>query len=128
LQRAYPWSPQPESTIVDCSNGNYGGPNPTTTSCVANGGMNNVGMAPNGDGLCGQSDMGGNAAEWVLDYYASPYMAPCVDCANLVPATAHTIRGGSIRDDVPILRSASRGPFTPGTFISSIGFRCARPP
>jgi formylglycine-generating enzyme len=85
-----------------------------------------------GDGKWGQSDLGGNAAEWVLDWYA-PYTDPCDDCANLVPESPadRVARGGDFEKTQPTLRAASRGVNVgatnpPDTRLRSIGVRCAR--
>jgi formylglycine-generating enzyme required for sulfatase activity len=126
LQRAYPWSQPPDTTNLSCSNANYAGANPPTTACVPSG-INNVGTTIDGDSFFGQSDMAGNVTEWVLDFYAG-YSDPCIDCADLAPSGSHVIRGGAFIDVAGTLRSSARGPFTPGTFISSVGVRCARTP
>jgi formylglycine-generating enzyme required for sulfatase activity len=83
--------------------------------------------SPKGDGKWGQSDLAGNVAEWVLDWYASSYARPCLDCANLTPATNRVIRGGHYYIGATFLRAAYRGTGVPPTVrLYFFGFRCAR--
>ena len=82
-QRAYPWSNPPSSLTIDCSYANYDN---GTAYCVnpPHGAVNRVGTeSPTGDGRWGQADLGGNVWEWTLDWLASPYTIPCMDCADL---------------------------------------------
>jgi formylglycine-generating enzyme required for sulfatase activity len=46
-------------------------------------------------GLWGQLDLAGNLAQWNLDWYASGYVNPCADCAQLLPSSDRVVRGGS---------------------------------
>lgn len=70
-QRVYPWSsPAGSLTPVDGSHASYW----DGTNCVGDGAAGcavtdlvAVGTKPLGDGRCGQSDLAGNVAEWVLD-------------------------------------------------------------
>jgi formylglycine-generating enzyme required for sulfatase activity len=129
LQRAYAWSSPAGDTTIDCTEANFGGPNWPTTACVG-AGTNNVGAAsPAGDGAWGQSDLGGNAWEWMLDWYASPYPSPCSDCASLVTGSNRVSRGGGFNFDASLLRAAYRhGGDTPVYRYFDLGVRCARTP
>jgi sulfatase modifying factor 1 len=129
-QRAYPWSNPAGSTTIDCTYANYD-INLGTMYCVngSNGATNRVGSeSPKGDGRYGQSDLGGNLLQFVLDYYASPYPTMnCDNCANLTPASWVVIRGGSWGDGPTGQRSAGRYQFNPTNRTDGVGLRCARP-
>jgi sulfatase modifying factor 1 len=128
-QRVYPWSNPPSSTLLDCSYANY-------TGCVspigmAFGGQVAVGTeSPKGDGKWGQTDLAGNAVEWVLDLYAG-YVTPCSDCADVGGSSgSRMVRGGAINfltNDF-LLNSARR--YLPVTTTGAVynGARCARAP
>ena len=128
LQRAYPWSIPAASETIDCTNTNYGGASWPSTACVG-AGANTVGsVSPAGDGVWGQSDLGGNVWEWALDSYATLSPAPCTDCANLLAASTRVLRGGSYVNVVSPLRVGFRFAGTPSDRFSSVGVRCARKP
>jgi formylglycine-generating enzyme required for sulfatase activity len=124
-QRAYPWSPAypPGSTSISCANANY-------DFCVSTSGANAVGSeSPAGDGKWGQSDLAGNSWEWNLDWYASSYVTPCTDCANLTVASDRVFRGGSYYDIASYQLVSARiysGPSSDRD--GSVGVRCARTP
>lgn len=114
-QRVYPWSNPAMSTTIDATYANYGAA------------LSPVGAKPKGDGRWGHGDLAGNVAEWVLDWYADPYTNPCVDCANLTPATTRSYRGGGIGSPSPDFTKASaRRAATPDHRSVAIGVRCAR--
>jgi formylglycine-generating enzyme required for sulfatase activity len=128
-QRAYPWSNPAGTLTIDGSRASYndgtgcigdGSPGCTATDVVP------VGSKPEGNGLWGQSDLGGNVWEWTLDWYA-PYATPCMDCANLTTASNRVIRGGSFESSAASSRAVYRDVgFPPTTRGRNIGFRCAR--
>ncbi len=130
-QRAYPWSSPPGFLGIDNTRASYY----DGTNCVGDGmpgcaltDLVPVGTKPAGDGKWGQSDLGGNVWEWTLDWIAQPYpMTSCDDCANLTPATARVIRGGSFTD--PNARAANRSSLiSPSSRLPYVGLRCARTP
>ncbi len=131
-QRAYPWSTPPASLGIDGTRASYydgvnclgdGMSGCALTDLVA------VGSKPAGDGVWGQSDLGGNVWEWVLDWYASPYATPCNDCANLTEASDRVLRGGGFQAGAaPGLRGAHRINLPPTIHDFNFGVRCSRMP
>ena len=127
-QRAFPWSAPPSSLTVDLTYASFGGtdcltdgmPGCATTDLIV------VGSKSPGDGRWGQSDLGGNVAEWVLDW-SGGYPSNCMDCANLAPAGNRVHRGGNFLQAVNPLRTAARGNRLPSDHANFIGARCARP-
>jgi len=85
----------------------------------------NAGRTP--DGFL---DLAGNAAEWVLDRYATQYP----DTEQLDPqgpdaaqaTSARVVRGGSYESPMAWLRGAARSAYLPTERRPSLGFRCAR--
>ncbi len=118
-QRYYPWSSPATSTSIDDSYAVYncGG------SCTP---LNVGSKSPKGDGKWGQSDLAGNVLEWTLDWYASWYSMPCLNCADLTAASYRVIRGGNLYNIALGLRSGYRFYYFPEMRSGAFGARCAR--
>lgn len=123
-QRYYPWSTPPDSMTGDCTYANYQAMN---SMYCAGGFANDVGTeSPKGDGRWGNSDIGGNVSEWLLDWFG-PAVNPCNDCANLTPMPYRGSRGGSmITLGSPFLRNSFPDGAPPSNRSYDGGFRCAR--
>jgi formylglycine-generating enzyme required for sulfatase activity len=116
-QRYYPWSQPAASTAIDDSFAVY---------CGGTCSLQQVGSrSPKGDGKWGQSDLGGNAWEWTLDWDPVQYPMPCQDCAAVTSGSYRAFRSGSNDDIAPTLRSATRHVYYP-EYRGNIGARCAR--
>ncbi len=134
-QRVYPWSNPPTSMLVDPTYAVYDCRADGSDGGYANCALSDIpsvgSRSPKGDGRFGQSDLGGSAIEWVLDWWASPYRYPdCVDCADLTsPGGNRIYRSGSFIDSEAVMLAASHdyygGPAGRG---SGTGVRCARAP
>jgi formylglycine-generating enzyme required for sulfatase activity len=119
-QRCYPWSNPPRSRVIDDTYVAYCGG--TCRSPL------NVGSkSPKGDGRWGQSDLGGNAWEWMLDWNASTFPMPCHDCAVVEGGTYRNFRSGAYNDLASTIRSATRHVSFP-EYHGIVGVRCARDP
>jgi formylglycine-generating enzyme required for sulfatase activity len=126
-QREYPWGSADPGTaskyaIYDCD---YGA---STAYCSGTANVAPVGTATLGAARWGQLDMAGEVDEWALDWYASSYADPCVDCASLTPTAYRVLRGGYFVSVAPLLESSLRGGTDPTKRDNSTGFRCARTP
>jgi formylglycine-generating enzyme required for sulfatase activity len=125
-QRNYPWG----GAAPDCSYANYYDFSASPcTSTPPNNHYARVGSrSPKGDGVWGQSDLAGNAQEWVLDFYSDPYPSNCNNCANFT-GTERVTRGGFSTSDATQLLTSSRAHFGPENFpFDYFGIRCARNP
>lgn len=123
-QRSFPWSSPAGSLAIDCSYANYncGVPDSFATRVGS--------KSPKGDGRWGNTDLGGNIAEWNLDLFTQSYGIPCNDCAPLGDAAAdHVTHDGSFSINssfTGFFRVGSRLHSPPNTRNLNIGFRCAR--
>lgn len=115
--RYYPWSVPADSEKIDDSYAVYCG-----STCLPQ----NVGSkSPKGDAKWGQSDLGGNAWEWTLDWSPKQYITPCRDCAEVKEGSYRVFLGGSNNDIASTLLSASRHVSVP-EYHGVVGGRCAR--
>ena len=126
-QRQYPWGSIPPGkanrlAIYGCYYPDGSGTCSSVTSIAP------VGTATAGPGRWGHFDLSGELAQWTLDWF-STFVTPCVDCANLSPASGKAIRDGYFESAAPILASAYRNNgFYPTNRFFNFGFRCARAP
>ncbi len=125
--RVYPWGSTGPGTTNQYAI--YGCYYPTGSgSCTGVKNAAPVGTAPQGAGLWGQVDLGGEVWEWNLDLYASSYLNPCTDCANLGTASDRVFRGGSFYFSSSGLQAQYRSDDAPAGRYYGVGFRCARAP
>jgi formylglycine-generating enzyme required for sulfatase activity len=123
-QRPYPWgatAPDPSRASYECLGD--GVPSPSCTLAD----FTKVGSFPDGEGLFGNADLGGNVMEWTLDAFGT-LPADCHDCANLGEATTRVLRGGSALSGSDLMRTSHRHDGTPHVSPSNVGARCARTP
>jgi formylglycine-generating enzyme required for sulfatase activity len=131
-QRKYPWgSTDPgaghDYAIYGDGSGMCSYPGPGLVTCTGVANIAPVGSADQGAGAWGQLDLAGNVWEWNLDYYA-PYVAPCLDCADLAPAPSRAVRGGYFYVPATILLPSNRNGSDPGNRSNCLGWRCSRGP
>lgn len=75
------------------------------------------------------SNLSGNAAEWVADYYDPTYHrtgASTTDPTGPTSGRERVVRGGSYRDPSHLVRVSARRAQIPTEADNTIGFRCAR--
>jgi len=123
LARIYPWgTPAPAKTnaVYDCQ---ASGGEECSFSDISR-----VGSVPLGDGVFGQSDLGGSMYEWKLDWYASFVVGQCDNCTNTVMTEERAARGGSWLSIPPDLANALRNGAPPADHSEFFGVRCARVP
>ena len=88
-----------------------------------------VGSYPSGASPYGVLDMGGNAAEWVYDWYASDYYGTSPGSNPRGPTTgANRVgRGGSCAGYANFCRVADRVNESPSASAGGLGFRTVMP-
>ena len=124
-QRVYPWSQPPSSTVIDDTYAVYG----CTTrdgGCTAADPPSVGSRSPKGDGRWGHSDLSGSVNDWIFDE-SGPYPSPCVDCANLPPASGgRRVKRGEDFVSALFLRTDGRDSDLASFVYVCGGFRCAR--
>jgi formylglycine-generating enzyme required for sulfatase activity len=114
-QRRYPWGADaPSCTLVQFDG--------------CEGDLLPVGSVTGGNSPIGASDLAGNAAEWVADFYSPTYypQGPNVDPPGPGSGSDRVVRGGSHRDDAEKLRTFQRERARPDETDGARGFRCAQ--
>ncbi len=118
--RIYPWGNEPP----DKTRANFG------NCCFVQKGKvhNEVGHYKKGNTAEGISDLGGNVAEWVSDWYDKKYYkkAPYKNPKGPKKGKYHVIRGGAWNSLPMYLRSSSRYGDSDGKDYYGIGCRCAK--
>jgi formylglycine-generating enzyme required for sulfatase activity len=91
------------------------------------GGIDAVGMHPQGRSPFGVEDLAGNAWEWVSDYYApdSYTTSEAIDPAGSATPGLRTVRGIDLWSDPDALRASNREYAIPDGRSALVGFRCA---
>jgi formylglycine-generating enzyme required for sulfatase activity len=119
-QRVFPWSKPASAQSIDCTYANYAG---------CDGHVADVGYAsPKGDGRWGHTNLAGNVAELVLDWYASPYTNPCLNCSNFTAASGRVRRGGGFTGAAGNLLVSYRINVASSAHSNFLGARCAFSP
>ena len=118
--RIYPWGNEPP----DKNRANFG------KCCFVKKGKvhTEIGNYEKGKTPEGISDLGGNVAEWVSDWYDKKYyqMAPYKNPKGPKKGKYHVIRGGAWNSLPMYLRSSSRYGDSDGKDYYGIGCRCAK--
>ncbi len=131
-QREYPWgSTTPGTNSAYAIYGCYYPNGPGTCTGASN--IAPVGFATQGAGRWGHLDLGGDAWNWNVDWYAT-YVDPCTDCADLTASSTRALRGGDFEyaaaypgtsELLPTSRNSSG---IPTDRYVGVGVRCGRSP
>ena len=117
--RKYPWGGQWDPTKVIWSKNSGGKTHPVDRTY-------NTHRSP-----YGAVDMSGNVWEWVGDWFNADYYrnAPARNPKGPATGTRRVVRGGSWDYDMPTnFRAANRTWYLPASWLSLLGFRCAKAP
>jgi formylglycine-generating enzyme required for sulfatase activity len=129
-ERRYPWGSQDPGTNNEyLIYGHHYANGSSQSPGVSN--IAPVGTAKLGAGAWGQLDLLGDLEEWELDWYRSPLVEPCVDCAYLTQTVDKVTRGGAFFLDLSDsdFNPADREDVAaPTTIDATQGVRCARSP
>ena len=89
-----------------------------------------VDSQPEGKSPYGIHHMAGNVAEWVQDWFGFDYYAymPEKNPAGPMSGRYKSVRGGSWKSKIIMLRTATRSGAAPDQRSATVGFRCARSP
>jgi len=114
--RAYPWGDD-----ISSDNANFGADAKLDATTA-------VGSFPDGVSPYGAHDLGGNAWEWVADWFDGRYYesSPASNPSGPPSGTKRVQRGGSWLEAPTTLRSTSRFSLAPSILSFHLGFRCAQ--
>jgi formylglycine-generating enzyme required for sulfatase activity len=129
-QLEYPWGNPAANSATDPGTANlyaiYG--NNYVSSSNGNFTTAPVGTASMGVGYWGQFDLAGEVNDVNLDWYSTPYVDPCTDCAYLTATSARSARGGQFNFHATHMIPPFRTSVAPTARFAAVGFRCARTP
>ena len=111
----YPWG----KTDPDCLRANFAGCGGIPVA---------VGSHTEDASAFGATEMAGNVAEWVADFYAADYYddTPRANPPGPATGTERSLRGGSCLTPLTALPSWVRAHAPPGQTAPDLGFRCAK--
>jgi formylglycine-generating enzyme required for sulfatase activity len=111
-ERDYPWGDQE--------------PNCALASISGCGPARPAGTHPGDQSPVGATEMAGNVAEWVADWYAPGYLGDDIDPTGPADGQEKVVRGGSFQAGAAAARTYARARAAPSAMSPAIGFRCAR--
>ncbi|HUT21663.1 MAG TPA: SUMF1/EgtB/PvdO family nonheme iron enzyme [Anaerolineae bacterium] len=80
-----------------------------------------------GASWCGALEMGGNAWEWVADWYGAYPASGQAEPTGPASGSTRVARGGSCQEGRAVVRGAFRTHYDPDYPHWDLGFRCAAP-
>jgi formylglycine-generating enzyme required for sulfatase activity len=116
-ETAYPWG----GDAPDCARATFAGCAPGPLA---------VGSHTDDASVFGATELAGNVAEWIADFYDPGFydVTPRADPTGPATGTERGVRGGSFASSAVGLFSYARGHAPPATTSAEIGFRCVRGP
>jgi formylglycine-generating enzyme required for sulfatase activity len=135
-QRSFPWGEsEPTCDLANFAPTDEGGRHPCLDDTQP------VGSYSSGVSAQGLLDLGGNAAEWVWDWYRADYYAESADHDPQGPDSGFAVeelnpegyvarlaRGGNFLTGAPALSTFERWPEPERGHSNGVGFRCAQTP